>query len=155
MAHGSGPWWLLHELLEGVVEMVQAIFGVCIVARDARALADWYKLHLGLDSHYSEELDAYCHEFLFVDPQQPEQKLRFCWAVREATGQEVPSAAMLCYRVRDLDEAVDQLRVGGILIDESGKRELGRYVRLRDPEGNAVELLEEHHAVPRHNVVLL
>ena len=55
-------------------------------------------------------------------------------------------AFMLNLRVTDLDGMLEQLNAAGIGIetrDEWDSPETGRFARIHDPEGNAIELWEE------------
>lgn len=50
---------------------------------------------------------------------------------------------MINFRVCDMDAMAAQLRVNGVKIDVAEKAEPnGRFARLHDPEGNAIELWE-------------
>jgi len=52
---------------------------------------------------------------------------------------------MLNFRVRDLDSLLEQLNASGIEIttkEEWDTPETGRFARIHDPEGNAIELWE-------------
>lgn len=50
---------------------------------------------------------------------------------------------MLNFRVADLDAIIMQLKSAGIEItDESELEGIGRFARIHDPEGNAIELWE-------------
>jgi predicted enzyme related to lactoylglutathione lyase len=53
--------------------------------------------------------------------------------------------AMINLRVRDLDGLLEQLRSAGIEVitkAEWDMPEVGRFARIHDPEGNAIELWE-------------
>jgi predicted enzyme related to lactoylglutathione lyase len=111
---------------------VTGIGGVFFRARDPKALAAWYLEHLGVGGKYGK------------------------WAQSAGTTVFSPFAEttdyfpaekqwMLNLRVEGLDELIAKLEAAGIAIerrkewDEGG---FGRFARIHDPEGNAVELWE-------------
>lgn len=52
---------------------------------------------------------------------------------------------MINFRVSDLDGLVERLRAAGVEIitkPEWNQPEVGRFARIHDPEGNAIELWE-------------
>ena len=52
-------------------------------------------------------------------------------------------AFMLNFRVADLDAMIAQLKSAGIAVShESEMGGIGRFARIHDPEGNAIELWE-------------
>ena len=50
---------------------------------------------------------------------------------------------MFNFRVKDLDAMLAQLRAGEIEVSQESEMEgIGRFARIHDPEGNAIELWE-------------
>lgn len=118
------------------MEKVLGIGGVFFKARDPKALAAWYRDHLGL----------------LIEPDQT-------FAVLTATGGDRtvwssfpadttyfgsgPSPFMVNYRVRNLDAMLAQLRAAGAQVeDRIEEYDYGRFGWATDPEGNRFELWE-------------
>lgn len=117
------------------MERVTGIGGVFFRAKDPKALAKWYESHLGVALTPSDAEGA-------------------AWVTERGLTVFAPFAAdtdyfpeaqgfMVNFRVRDLDAMIAQLADAGI---EAGRQEemegVGRFARIHDPEGNAVELWE-------------
>lgn len=114
---------------------VTGIGGLFFRARDPETLSTWYRTHLGVGA---------------PSETQP------CWM--QAAGPTVfaPFPAdsdyfpadkqwMLNLRVEGLDRLLEQLRSAGIDVitrADWDTPETGRFARIHDPEGNAIELWE-------------
>lgn len=121
---------------------VLGIGGLFFRARDPKALAAWYKEHLGIG--------AGCVATPGTKPEpwswqtqggpvvfQPFKADTDYWAADKQF--------MLNLRVHDLDGMVAGLKALSIDVitkPEWNDPQIGRFARLRDPEGNAVELWE-------------
>ena len=121
---------------------VSGIGGFFFRAKDPAALSQWYRTHL--------DVGAGCVAEGMGEPDE--------WAWRTAAGPVVfaPFSAttdyfaadkqwMLNLRVTGLDALLDKLRGAGIDVivkDEWNSPETGRFARVHDPEGNAIELWE-------------
>lgn len=113
---------------------VEGIGGVFFRAKDPKALGAWYRDHLGVGA--SDD------EWVWTAKGGP-----LIFAPFSADSDYFPAdkAFMLNLRVSDLDGLLAGLRAAGIDVitkaewDEAG---LGRFARIHDPEGNAVELWE-------------
>jgi glyoxylase I family protein len=118
------------------MEKVMGIGGVFFRAQNPKSLAEWYRDHLGI----SLVPDNY------EDP---------CW--RQVAGPTVYAPFpedtdyfggtgkqwMINFRVSNLDAMVAQLRGAGISVEVNAEQyPNGRFARLYDPEGNAIELWE-------------
>jgi catechol 2,3-dioxygenase-like lactoylglutathione lyase family enzyme len=122
---------------------VLGIGGWFFRARDPEALATWYREHLGIGAGCAAEGAGEASEW--------------CWRVRGGPVVFAPfpadseyfaaeKAYMLNLRVDDLEGMLEQLNAGGIAIetrDEWDSPETGRFARIHDPEGNAIELWEQ------------
>ncbi|MFW8634024.1 VOC family protein [Cribrihabitans pelagius] len=120
---------------------VTGIGGVFIKARgDAKALAAWYRDHLGL------ELAEFGGAVLNWPDDTAEDGGLTVWAAAEADGDWfAPSTAsfMINYRVDDMDGMIARLTDAGIPIQKGPETfENGRFAWIMDPEGNKVELWE-------------
>lgn len=121
---------------------VQGIGGIFFRANDPDALNAWYREHLGIG--------AGCNAGNNPNPDD--------WYWRTESGPTVfaPFKAttdyfaadkqwMINLRVTDLDSLLEQLNAAGIAIetrDEWDDPQTGRFARIHDPEGNAIELWE-------------
>jgi predicted enzyme related to lactoylglutathione lyase len=116
------------------MEKVAGIGGVFFRARDPQALAIWYEQHLGVN----KVPDSYD-----VLPWQQEAGDTVFAPFKEDTDYfgSPDRQWMINFRVRDLDAMVRQLADSGIeaVVDET-EYPNGRFARLYDPEGNAIEL---------------
>ena len=112
---------------------VTGIGGVFFRARDPEALRAWYRTHLGV---------------------MPEGYTP--WEQAAGPTMIMPFAAdtdyfpadkqwMFNFRVDDLDGLLSKLRQAGVEVKTDpawDAPETGRFARIRDPEGNAIELWE-------------
>ena len=109
---------------------VTGIGGLFFRARDPEALGAWYKTHLGMGG-FSWTQDAGPTIFAPF----PEGTDYF------PAGKQW----MLNLRVDALDPLLDSLRAAGIEVTTNpawDTPETGRFARIHDPEGNAIELWE-------------
>jgi catechol 2,3-dioxygenase-like lactoylglutathione lyase family enzyme len=108
------------------MEKVTGIGGFFFRARDPKALAEWYRTHLGVDL-VPENYD---------DPPWQQQ------AGPTAFG-DPGKQWMINFRVANLDAIVAQLRAASIAVEINPEQyPNGRFARLQDPEGNPIELWE-------------
>ena len=120
--------------------------GLFFRADDPDALAAWYKQHLGVG--------AGC------DSTGSGSENPWCWTVQGGPMVFAPfkrdtdyfasdKAFMINLRVSGLDALLAELRWAGIEVitkDEWDDPSTGRFARIHDPEGNAVELWEPPEA---------
>ena len=121
---------------------VTGIGGIFFRSRDPDALSAWYREHLGVGAGCAAEGTG--------DPEE--------WSWRTAGGPTVfapfradtdywaaDKAFMLNLRVSGLDAMISKLEHAGILVQTKpdwNSPETGRFARIHDPEGNAIELWE-------------
>src|SRR3954469_23324982 len=94
------------------MEQVVGIGGVFFKARDPKALAAWYREHLGLPVEPGQAYAA------FTSAGAGEQTT---WSVFPADTSHFgpgPSTSMVNYRVRNLDAMLAQLRAAGAKVDD-------------------------------------
>ena len=120
------------------MKRVTGIGGIFFRSKDPKALAAWYKTHLGIDVqpwggaafNWGEGTD--------------EPSGTTAWSLFKADSTYFgsgPAACMVNYRVRDLNAMLAQLRAAGVAVDEKvDESEYGRFGWATDPEGNRVEL---------------
>jgi predicted enzyme related to lactoylglutathione lyase len=112
---------------------VTGIGGLFFRAKDPKALGAWYAQHLGVGTgpYGTWDQQAGTSLFLPVGPDSDDIASDRQWRIN--------------FRVDDLDAMLARLRGAGIEVitkPEWDAPGLGRFARLHDPEGNAVELWE-------------
>lgn len=121
------------------MQRVTGLGGVFFKARDPKALAEWYRVHLGLDvTPWGGVV------FEWGGPgSSPGMTI---WSPMPAdSGKMAPGTAsfMLNFRVADLDALLAALRAEGCqVLDEVEDSAFGRFGWVLDPEGHKVELWE-------------
>lgn len=112
---------------------VTGIGGLFFRARDPEALAAWYKAHLGIDAGAMESWTQQAGPTVF--------------APFPANTDYFPAERqwMLNLRVEGLDELAAGLTAAGIDVERRSEWDMpgiGRFARIHDPEGLAIELWE-------------
>jgi predicted enzyme related to lactoylglutathione lyase len=121
------------------MKRVTGIGGIFFKARDAQALREWYRRHLGI------EIEAWGGTaFRWADAQGQPCHGTTVWNVFEdGSDYFAPSQApfMINYRVDDLHGVLRALREEGCTVqDRVEESEYGKFGWVVDPEGNKVEL---------------
>lgn len=115
---------------------VTGIGGFFFRAADPEALIRWYDEHLGVAPPPSRDSDPYWWQ----------QTGPTVWAPMPQDNEDFgrpQNMWMVNFRVDDLDGILDRLAKAGIEIERGVEEyEYGRFVWLRDPEGNPLELWE-------------
>ena len=112
-------------------------------AQDPKALADWYREHLGVGNGCGTDAQGQTNDYLYYQEPGPMVFQPF-----KATTDyfEADKAFMFNFRVSDLDGLCEQLFAKGIEVivkeEWNAMPELGKFARIHDPEGNAIELWE-------------
>jgi predicted enzyme related to lactoylglutathione lyase len=112
---------------------VTGIGGLFFRARDPHALQAWYATHLGVGSAPYGEWETQAGPSVFSPFKQDSDYFA------------ADKQWMLNLRVDGLDALMAQLRSAGIEVltnPEWDAPGVGRFARLYDPEGNAIELWE-------------
>lgn len=109
-------------------------------ARDPKALKLWYRDHLGVGGGMGTDENGESNEWIWFTKGGPVVFEPF-----SATSDYFPAEkqAMINLRVSDIDGLITSLRAAGIDVitkDEWDQGGLGRFARVYDPEGNAIEL---------------
>lgn len=123
-------------------QQVTGIGGVFFKARDAKALAVWYREHLGVPVF---EGTTYASFEVGSDGRDGTgEQLVTAWSTFSATTDYFgpgPSSCMVNYRVADVDAMLEQLRAEGVeVVGEVQESEFGKFGWAVDPEGNRFEL---------------
>jgi len=115
-------------------ERVTGIGGISFRAHDPKALAQWYRDHLGISGDPQSENDRSWQQQ--AGPTSftpfPEKTNYFGDAAKQW---------MINFRVGDLDKMSAQLQAAGIEVKvDPTTYPYGRFARIHDPEGNPIEL---------------
>jgi catechol 2,3-dioxygenase-like lactoylglutathione lyase family enzyme len=120
------------------MKRVIGLGGVFFKAKDPKALYEWYRKHLGIESApdgsgamWGLGDDARGMNVFAIFPQD--------------TTYLTPSQSsfMINFRVDNLDELLKALRAEGVQVDDNvGEYDFGKFGWVMDPEGNRVELWE-------------
>lgn len=116
------------------------IGGIFFKATDPKALARWYRKHLGI------RIEGTVALFSWRRGRGPARKGHTVWSIFPAgTSYFGPGRTtfMINYRVKDLDALLSALREEGVDVDPKVEdSEYGRFGWVTDPEGNRIELWE-------------
>lgn len=110
---------------------VTGIGGLFFRAKDPDTLAAWYEKHFSINSVQN-----------YIPWNQKEGPTVFAPFKKDTEyfGNK-DQQFMLNLRVTDLDELLNELKAGGVRIDEKRQDEpYGRFAWVYDPEGNKIEL---------------
>lgn len=116
------------------------IDAITILANDAAALAAWYATYLGVTTTLNPSDGAYYGE---VKHHGGGTSLWIGIAPAPEPLAAGGRAIVLNYRVDDLDAAIREFAAAGIAIERTLDESYGRFIYIRDPEGNPVEVWEQ------------
>lgn len=111
-------------------------------AQDPAALKAWYKEHLGVGGGCGTDAGGEPNEWVWFTQGGP---MVFEPFKQDSDYFAADKQAMINLRVSDLDGLLTQLRAAGIEVitkAEWDMPEVGKFARIHDPEGNAIELWE-------------
>ena len=121
------------------MKRVTGLGGVFFKAKDPKALYEWYRKHLGIES--APYIGA-----KWRDADHPEIPGCNVWAIFPQDTKYFgpgPSPFMINFRVDNLKELLKALRQEGVQVDDKMEEsEYGNFSWIIDPEGNRVELWE-------------
>ena len=121
---------------------VQGMGGLFFRAADPDGLSAWYKQHLNIGAGCVAEGTGEANEWLWMVQGGP---MVFAPFKADTDYFAADKAFMINLRVTELDALLESLRASGIDVitnpewDQPG---IGRFARIHDPEGNAIELWE-------------
>lgn len=123
---------------------VTGIGGIFFKCKDPKALKEWYKINLGLNTN------QYGTVFEWRQGADTTKKGFTQWSpFNEKTNYFEPSTKdyMINYRVADMDSLLQDLRNNGVtVLDTVQSVEYGKFVHILDLEGNKIELWEPDDA---------
>ena len=121
------------------MKRVTGIGGIFFKSKDPKALAEWYRVHLGVDVE-----DWGGAAFRWASADNPSGAGTTVWSPFKAeTSYFEPSPApfMINYRVDDLHALLGALRSEGCnVVDALQESEFGKFGWVIDPDGNKLEL---------------
>jgi len=121
------------------MKRVTGIGGIFFKSKDPKALAEWYRVHLGVNI---EQWGGAI--FRWASPENPSGVGATVWSLfKSDTKHFEPGQApfMINYRVADLHALLAALRSEGCnVLDKVDESEFGKFGWVIDPEGNKVEL---------------
>lgn len=120
------------------MKRVTGLGGIFFKAKDPKALAEWYRQHLGMDV---TEWGGVVFRWAEDSPTGTTVWSPF----KEGTDYFAPSTApfMINFRVADLHALLAALRAEGCDVqDKVDESEFGKFGWVVDPEGNKLELWE-------------
>lgn len=117
--------------------------GLFFRARDPAALSAWYRTHLNVGGGCSADDNVPPNEWVWQVRGGP---MVFSPFKQDSDYFAADKAFMMNFRVSDLDGLLAQLREANIEVitkAEWDHPDVGRFARIHDPEGNAIELWEQ------------
>ena len=118
--------------------------GLFFRARDPEALSAWYKEHLRVGGGcVGDGIEGEPNEWVWTIGGGP---MVFQPFKADSDYFSADKAFMINLRVSGLSEMLDRLRGAGIEVITKAEWDdplLGRFARIHDPEGNAIELWEQ------------
>lgn len=109
-------------------------------SKDPAALKAWYRDHLGVGGGMGTDENGESNEWVWFTQAGP---MVFEPFKQDSDYFPAEKQAMINLRVSNLDGLVGNLRDAGIKIGREETMEgVGRFARVHDPEGNAIELWE-------------
>lgn len=124
------------------MKRVIGIGGIFFKAKDPKALAAWYKKHLGLP--IDESYGGYTFNWNEAD-ERPGKGYTIWSPFKEDTGYLNPSKKdfMFNFIVEDLEALLETLESEGIeQVGEMEDSDFGKFAWILDPEENKIELWE-------------
>lgn len=121
------------------MKKVTGIGGIFFKCDDPKMIKAWYAQNLGIDTN------EYGATFEWMQSDGNKKGSTQWTPFESATKYFDPSAKefMINYRVDNIEELVNQLRLAGVIIlDEIASYEYGKFVHVLDPENNKIELWE-------------
>lgn len=122
------------------MKKVTGIGGVFFKCKDTKALNEWYKTHLGI------ETNQYGASFEWREADDSTKKGLTQWTpFSETTKYFEPSGKdfMINYRVENLEALVEELKKENVtIVDKIETYDYGKFVHIMDLEGNKIQLWE-------------
>jgi len=122
------------------MKKVTGIGGIFFKSKDPKAINEWYKTHLGLNT------TPYGASFEWRELDDSSKKALTQWnPFAENTKYFEPSTKdfMINYRVENLEALVEELKKENVtILDKIETYDYGKFVHILDVEGNKIQLWE-------------
>ncbi|WP_310496958.1 VOC family protein [Sandarakinorhabdus sp.] len=121
---------------------VEGMGGLFFRAKDPKALGEWYRTHLNVGGGCNASGGGETNEWIWQTMAGP---MVFAPFKADTDYFAADKAFMINLRVSGLDALLQSLASAGIAVEtraEWDTPEVGRFARIHDPEGNAIELWE-------------
>jgi predicted enzyme related to lactoylglutathione lyase len=121
---------------------VLGLGGFFFRAHDPKALKAWYRDHLGVGGGMGTNDAGESNPWVWFTKGGP---MVFEPFANDSDYFPAEKQVMINLRVSEIDDLLTSLRAAGIEVIEKpewNSPELGRFARIHDPEGNAIELWE-------------
>lgn len=121
---------------------VQGIGGLFFRSRDPEALSAWYRDHLGVGAGCVADGAGEANEWMWMTQGGP---VVFAPFKADSDYFAADRQFMVNFRVTGLDDLLGRLRAAKVEVITKAEWDdpaTGRFARIHDPEGNAVELWE-------------
>lgn len=119
------------------MKRVTGIGGVFFKCKDPKAMTEWYKNHLGLDTN------PYGATFEWYESADSTKKAQTQWSPFAESSKYFEKEFMINYRVENLVELVEELKKEGVtILDNIETYDYGKFVHILDAEGTKVQLWE-------------
>jgi len=119
------------------MKRVTGIGGVFFKCKDPKAMTEWYKNHLGLDTN------PYGATFEWYESADSTKKAQTQWSPFAESSKYFEKEFMINYRVENLVELVEELKKEGVtILDNIETYDYGKFVHILDAEGTKIQLWE-------------
>jgi len=121
---------------------IEGLGGVFIYTKNPAVLAAWYRDKLGIELEYNKEEGVFVYLFNQRNIDNPELKTFTVFSILPAKGDLEPTRNqyMINFRVDDLDKFRERLREKQVHVEKSKEYNYGRFIWIRDLEGNPIEI---------------
>ena len=121
---------------------VEGVGGVFIYAKNPTELAAWYRDKLGIELEYNKKEGIFVYLFNQRNIDNPEVKTFTVFSIYPAKGDLDPTRNqyMINFRVDNLDKFRERLRDKQVHVDKSQEYDYGRFIWIRDLDGNPIEV---------------
>jgi predicted enzyme related to lactoylglutathione lyase len=111
-------------------------------AQDPDGLAAWYREHLGVGNGCGTDAQGQSNDYLYYQTPGPMVFQPFKAATDYFAADK---AFMFNFRVSEIEALIEKLEAAGIDVTKAADWDstgFGKFARIHDPEGNAIELWE-------------
>ena len=124
--------------------MIANFGGTFLYSENPEKLAKWYSDKLGLNYEFTKEYEAYYVTFKYLDTKEKIHRY-ICFSIMKSENRPVYKEQLFTinFRVYNMDKMIQQLKQKKVEFTIPIIPGQGKYVRLKDPEHNHIELWED------------